>query len=432
MSRTCLTTIVLLAVGCSAPSEEGAALETQDAPVVSTATVQGPSGEMQVQWVDVDGWAMAEGDIILGHSKELRSRASAHKDLGARWERAVIPYVIDDYMYKPSRITDAMAHIMENTSVTFVPATDQTDYVYFIQEDGCASYVGRQGGVQEAIVGTACSIGNVIHELGHVAGLWHEHTRADRDEHVQILAECIEPGYEHNFQVVDQMAFVHGDYDTHSIMHYGSTAFATGDAGCDNTMLSNDGSIMTPTEVLSPGDVAALNAVYQAQSPYLQLDIPAHEFVRGDTGTVTVAGVAPGKRAFLVGSVTGIGGAVCPPQLGGECLMLAGTPTLLGSANANEAGVATVLVNVAPGISGNLAIQAVTMNGGDASLSPAIEVPVRNTASTCAAGEIPDCSGACYPDFWVGDLYCDDGGPYSWGSPDFYCSLYSFDAGDCE
>ncbi|KAK2093791.1 hypothetical protein P7K49_027529 [Saguinus oedipus] len=60
----------------------------------------------------------------------------------------------------------------------------------------CCSYVGRRGGGPQAIsIGKNCDkFGIVVHELGHVVGFWHEHTRPDRDRHVSIVRENIQPG----------------------------------------------------------------------------------------------------------------------------------------------------------------------------------------------------------------------------------------------
>lgn len=60
----------------------------------------------------------------------------------------------------------------------------------------CCSYVGRRGGGPQAIsIGKNCDkFGIVVHELGHVIGFWHEHTRPDRDEHVSIVRDNIQQG----------------------------------------------------------------------------------------------------------------------------------------------------------------------------------------------------------------------------------------------
>lgn len=56
--------------------------------------------------------------------------------------------------------------------------------------------MGRRGGGPQAIsIGKNCDkFGIVVHELGHVIGFWHEHTRPDRDEHVSIIRDNIQPG----------------------------------------------------------------------------------------------------------------------------------------------------------------------------------------------------------------------------------------------
>ena len=62
----------------------------------------------------------------------------------------------------------------------------------------CCSFVGKRGNGGQAIsIGKNCDkFGIVVHELGHVIGFWHEHTRPDRDDHVQIVRKNILPGEE--------------------------------------------------------------------------------------------------------------------------------------------------------------------------------------------------------------------------------------------
>ena len=60
----------------------------------------------------------------------------------------------------------------------------------------CCSFVGKRGNGPQAIsIGKNCDkFGIVVHELGHVVGFWHEHTRPDRDEWVTIILENIMVG----------------------------------------------------------------------------------------------------------------------------------------------------------------------------------------------------------------------------------------------
>ena len=56
--------------------------------------------------------------------------------------------------------------------------------------------MGRRGGGPQAIsIGKNCDkFGIVVHELGHVIGFWHEHTRPDRDNHIEIVYQNIQEG----------------------------------------------------------------------------------------------------------------------------------------------------------------------------------------------------------------------------------------------
>lgn len=46
----------------------------------------------------------------------------------------------------------------------------------------------------------------------------------------------------------------------------------------------------------------------------------------------------------------------------------------------------------------------------------------------CHFGEVEDCNGTCYPEYFLGDGYCDDGDPLP---ANFDCALFSYDRGDC-
>lgn len=62
-----------------------------------------------------------------------------------------------------------------------------------------------------------------IHELGHVIGFWHEHTRPDRDKYIKVHWDNIIKEKQVNF---DKRNTIEIDsrgrpYDLNSIMHYG-------------------------------------------------------------------------------------------------------------------------------------------------------------------------------------------------------------------
>ena len=76
------------------------------------------------------------------------------------------------------------------------------------------------------------SKGHAIHEIGHAIGLWHEHSRPDRDDYIEVLYENIKETEQDNFGKLRQEKFAlvpDVGYDIESIMHYGPFAFVKDD-----------------------------------------------------------------------------------------------------------------------------------------------------------------------------------------------------------
>ncbi|XP_058807167.1 zinc metalloproteinase nas-13-like [Phymastichus coffea] len=128
-------------------------------------------------------------------------------------------------------IKSAMEDVHESTCIRFKPRTGEQDCVEItLSEEGCSSYVGRIGGFQVLRLTPACvsNKGAIIHELMHVIGFYHEHSRPDRDKYVKILWDNIHEIAKFNFKKYD---FTEVDtfgisYDYESIMHYPTYAFS--------------------------------------------------------------------------------------------------------------------------------------------------------------------------------------------------------------
>jgi len=242
-----------------------------------TALIRGTTfAAKAVQYVEVDGLAMFEGDIVLGTAAEvertstmLRAEMSEAVASGVaisgaqfRWPNCRVPFRIDSGLPNQNRVTGAIAHWEANTGFRFIPRTTEADFVTFRVGSGCSSAVGRRGGEQFVNLGANCTMGNAIHEIGHVIGLWHEQSREDRDLFVTINWSKVQAGMEHNFNQHITDGDDIGAYDFGSIMHYPRDAFSVD--GTDTiTPIATvpPGVVIGQRTALSAGDIAAANTL---------------------------------------------------------------------------------------------------------------------------------------------------------------------------
>ncbi|XP_047426669.1 bone morphogenetic protein 1-like isoform X2 [Mugil cephalus] len=216
------------------------------------------------------------------------------------WPDGIIPYVINGNFSGSQRaiFRQAMRHWEKHTCVAFTERTTEESYIVFTYRPcGCCSYVGRRGGGPQAIsIGKNCDkFGIVVHELGHVIGFWHEHTRPDRDEHVSIIRDNIQPGQEYNFLKMEpgEVDSLGEAYDFGSIMHYARNTFSRG-IFLDTILPRYDVNGGRPSigqrTKLSKGDIAQARKLYKCAK--------CGDSLQDSTGNLSSPGFPNGYSAY--------------------------------------------------------------------------------------------------------------------------------------
>lgn len=229
------------------------------------------TGSKTITYEKKDGYAVVEGDILLGRISEMNQESAIFRRKlgGSRWPHGLIPYIIDENLPSKNKaaILEAMNYWRKKSSIDFMEINAENhssypDFIIFLSAEGttCSSFVGRKGGQQEINLSPRCTMMNTVHEIGHALGLWHEQSRSDRDNYIRIVWDNIEKEHSYNFDQHINDGVDYGEYDYQSIMHYGPFAFSKN--GGATIVPIQDGVAIGQREQLSEKDIAAITAMY--------------------------------------------------------------------------------------------------------------------------------------------------------------------------
>lgn len=402
------TTTPLSPVSSVEPQTQPVAASLRDLPMVEgypepgepgQGWILGPTGApMAVVFEIHDGLAIWEGDVVLGPVEAIASTRE-ELDLGGdgplkgvvidgggfRWAGGVIPYEIASDLPNQARVTTAIDWVEDQTpGVTLVPRSGEADYVRFVVGTGCSSAIGRQGGEQTINLAGGCTTGNTAHEILHALGMYHEHTRCDRDDFVTINYANIESGREHNFYKAgsdaqgddcgdDQAVFDIGDYDFGSIMHYPLTAFST-TAGntIDPIGAVPPGVTIGQRAALSDTDAETMDQLYGAfnAAPSIVLGALAPSFPEGTVVPFDASGSTDADDdedlltfSWIFGDGTCPGPAACSDDAPGHTYADNGTygwsVSVSDGFDASAFGTTISITNVAPSVDAGAATASV-------------------------------------------------------------------------
>lgn len=180
------------------------------------------------------------------------------------WPNGVIPYVFGRKFRQTERtlIESVMAQFNFTTCIKFVPRKHQRNFIRIELKRKCSSYVGMYEGEQKVYLARQClTINDILHELMHVIGFYHEQNRPDRDTYVTIRWENVIEEEFKNFklQSTTNVTTSNTPYDFASIMHYPSNAFSKNGL---STVVPKQAGVKIMADGLSTIDILEINLLY--------------------------------------------------------------------------------------------------------------------------------------------------------------------------
>ncbi|XP_063802128.1 embryonic protein UVS.2-like [Pseudophryne corroboree] len=176
-----------------------------------------------------------------------------------------VPYKLSSSYSGPEKaiITEAMQTITTMTCIQLVERSTEKDYLNIHSGSGCWSSIGKIGGAQElSLMNTGCLARGIIqHEIQHALGFYHEQSRSDRDEHVDVMWQNIAEGDWGEFELANTNN-MDLPYDYASVMHYGRYSYSNTSGQPSLTPKPDQSVDIGQRYGLSPLDVSKIKTLY--------------------------------------------------------------------------------------------------------------------------------------------------------------------------
>lgn len=251
----------------------------------------------------LDTLALIEDDIIVASGKDqveaLRAklvdpkaptsrvlakssgfvRTSAMSGGANAWPNGCIPYLIGGGVVKADVESAVYEFNLTGSGITFVPRknTDAQGVVFMpTSEQVSSSAVGltTPGQWQPINLISNAPVWMIMHEMGHAAGMYHEHSRPDRNNYVSVTTSGIDElgMYDRGYSIKYDGSTI-GNYDYLSIMHYrnGTVTFTNPDNSLYKVTLTALNGQSTSNYHLSDGDKVSVWNLPVNQNPFISM-----------------------------------------------------------------------------------------------------------------------------------------------------------------
>ena len=211
-----------------------------------------------------------EGDMIVTEDQKARYTQTGYLSdnkeplLTTKWASNTVTYEFGTPAPKDkAMITDAMKAWSDKTCIKFSEGTSSA--ITISKGDGCYATLGYQASGMRMSVADFCDKGTVVHLLGHVIGLVHQHSRPDRNIYLNIQYHntAIEDILFLNYKGYDLCEYDYTSvmqYDMYGLSYNGESVFLGRAKDTDGIMYSS--AIGRDWSKPSDSDAALVNKEY--------------------------------------------------------------------------------------------------------------------------------------------------------------------------